>query len=322
MKRLCQTVVEALPAPFGRGSEQPGRSRTPRDPRTGGNTLRTGKPVATAATVPLRAVAPAHRLRPWPTAYMRASERHLPLAQSHRQRFGPTYTGRSAAHWRRWLRRRNGSYAWRRTDEPLNPATRVRGAGARAREGTAAPKQLTLDDVVRECGAERGTERRTRRARSRRRRVGGAAQPERKRAGAAVVPYRCVGCRPEQSGHQHQLSSRRPWRRMIIIAGIDTTGNSKRRTGFSFLFCGERSHPGGVRPAIRFRRGRKTACKPALGVVAWHQCMLTHRATQGRRSFCQALKKGDTGPDRGETGKGPGPLALVPAPGATVGRGV
>lgn len=154
---------------------------------------------------------------------------------------------------------------------------------------------------MRVCGAERGTERRTRRARSRHRRVGGAAQPERKRIGAAAVPYRCVGCRPEQSGHQHQLSSRRPWRRMIIIAGIDTTGNSKRRTGFSFLFCGEQSNPGGVRPAIRLRHGRKTACKIALGVVAWPQCVLAQRAAQGRRSFCQALKRRHTvGIERGK----------------------
>jgi len=58
VKRLCQTVVEALPATFGRGSEQPGRPRTPRDPKKGGNTLRTGEPVTTAATVPLRALAP------------------------------------------------------------------------------------------------------------------------------------------------------------------------------------------------------------------------------------------------------------------------
>lgn len=91
---------------------------------------------------------------------------------------------------------------------------------------------------------------------------------------------------------------------MIIIAGIDTTGNSKRRTVFSFLFCGERSHPGGVRPAIRLRRERETACKIALGVVAWPQCMLAHRAAQGRRSFCQALKQGDPGPDREKQGRG------------------
>lgn len=72
---------------------------------------------------------------------------------------------------------------------------------------------------------------------------------------------------------------------MIIIAEIDTTGNSKRRTGFSFLFCGEQSNPGGVRHAIRLRRGRKTACKIALGVVAWPQCMLAHRAVKAAEAF-------------------------------------
>lgn len=43
VKRLCQTVVEALPASFGRGSEEPGRPHTPRDPRKRGDTLRLGE---------------------------------------------------------------------------------------------------------------------------------------------------------------------------------------------------------------------------------------------------------------------------------------
>jgi len=71
VKRLCQTVVEALPACFGRGSEQPGRSRTPRDPHKGGDTLRMGeraKIAAAAAPVRRRArtgtTALADRLHP------------------------------------------------------------------------------------------------------------------------------------------------------------------------------------------------------------------------------------------------------------------